>query len=106
MRVGATQWGEQLDDAAVRTAVAPYVRTGGAEYLHTRDAAEATCALLSEHFPDDRGPLSRLITSLTTRPEIFEVPDLPSMWTPDFRMSLAPALEWLAYALRESVHSA
>jgi hypothetical protein len=97
---------EQLDDPAALTALAPYVHTQGAEYLHTVDAVAATRALFSGNLPDDGRPLSRLITSLTTRPEIFEVPDLPSMETPDFRMPLVIALQWLDYGLQESTQSA
>lgn len=92
---------ERLDDPALRTAIAPYVRTEGAESLHTGDGTEVTRALLSEHLPEG-GPLSLLFTLLTTRPEPFVVMDLPSMET---HMPLAPALEWLAYFLRKSAPS-
>jgi hypothetical protein len=99
---------ERLDDPAVRAAVTPYVRTEGAEYLHTKDAAAATCELFAEHLPAyENAPLSRLIASLTTTPGSFEVPDLPAMWTPDFRMPLMLALEWLGYVgLQESTQPA
>lgn len=98
---------EQLDDPAAWAAVTPYVGTEGAEYLHTKDAAAATCELFAEHLPPhEDGPLNRLISSLTATPEIYEVPDLPAMWTPDFRMPLMLALEWLGYVgLRESTQS-
>ncbi|MBK6012609.1 hypothetical protein [Streptomyces sp. MBT53] len=94
---------ERLDDLAARDAVTPYVRTTGADYLHTKDAATAACELFAERLPPHEGsPLNRLIASLTTTPESFEVPDLPAMWTPDFRMPLMLALEWLGYlGLRE-----
>jgi len=91
---------EQLDDLATLTALAPYVHTPrvehfGVDCLRTADAVSATLALFVERLPDDGGPLSRLVASLTTPQENWVTVDLPSMDTPDFRMRLAPALEWL-----------
>ncbi|WP_326759098.1 hypothetical protein OHB35_15070 [Streptomyces phaeochromogenes] len=97
---------EQLDDPATLTALAPHVHTHGAEYLRTVDAVSATRALFAERLPDDGGPLSRLITSLTTPQEVWVTVDLPSMDTPDFRMRLAPALEWLDRGLRARTQAA
>ena len=99
---------EQLDDPAARDAVAPYVRTEGADYLHSKHAAAATCELFAEHLPSHEGsPLSHLIASLTTAPDSFEVPDLPALWAPDFRMPLMLALEWLGcLGLRERTQAA
>ncbi|MFG2370469.1 hypothetical protein ACGFY9_03185 [Streptomyces sp. NPDC048504] len=92
---------EQLDDPAVLSALAPYVHTPGTEYLHTTDVVAATLALFTDRLPDDGGPLSRLITSLTTSQtmEGWATAELPSMDTPDVRMRLAPALEWLDLGL-------
>jgi hypothetical protein len=90
---------EQLDDPATLTALAPYTHTPGAEYLRTADAVSAARALFAERLPDDGGPLSRLVTSLTTPQKVWVTVDLPSMETPDFRMLLAPALEWLSSGL-------
>ncbi|MGQ4390127.1 hypothetical protein [Streptomyces sp. SAS_270] len=94
---------EQLDDTATLMALAAYVHTPrcehyGMDLLRTADALPATRALFAERLPDNGGPLSRLITTLTTPQEVWAV-DLPSMDNPDFRMPLAPALEWLDRAL-------
>lgn len=99
---------EQLEDPAARAAVAPYMRTDGTEYLHTKDAADAARELFTEHIPRDGGPLSRLVATLTTPPESFEHSgDAPSTWMPDLRMPLMPALEWLGYVgLREGGQAA
>ncbi|MFD4561240.1 hypothetical protein ACFWP5_44175 [Streptomyces sp. NPDC058469] len=88
---------EQLDDQAALIALAPYVHTPGTEYLHTADVLDATLALFAERLPDVGGPLSRLITSLTVSQAVddWAMEELPSMDTPDVRMRLAPALEWL-----------
>ncbi|MEV0934281.1 hypothetical protein ACIBMX_10835 [Streptomyces phaeochromogenes] len=91
---------EELDDRAALTALAPYVHTPDAEYLHTAAAVSATRALFAERLPSDGDPLSRLITSLTTPQEVWVTEELPSMDTPDFRMRLAPALEWLDRGLQ------
>lgn len=106
---------ELLDDAAVLTALVPYVHvytpdvwgyTPDGELFHTAKAVDATRALFAEHVPDHGRPLSRLITSLTTPQEVWVTVDLPSMDTPDFRMRLAPALEWLDRGLRADAQAA
>lgn len=97
---------EQLDDPATLIALAPYAHTPGAEYLRTVDAVSATRALFAERMTDGGGPLGRLIISLTTPQEVWVTVDLPSMETPDFRMPLAPALEWLDHGLRATPQAA
>ncbi|WP_019062454.1 hypothetical protein [Streptomyces prunicolor] len=100
---------EQLDDPALLAVLAPYVHvytpdvggfTRDGELFHTRKAVDAALALFAERFPDDGGPLSHLIVSLTSPKENWVTVDLPSMDTPDFRIELAPALEWLNRGLR------
>ncbi|MFE9601483.1 hypothetical protein [Streptomyces hokutonensis] len=94
----------QLDDPAALAVLAPYVGvytpdvggfTRDGLLFHTKKAVDAALALFTEHFPDDGGPLSHLIASLTAPNDHWVTVDLPSMDTPDSRIELATALEWL-----------